>query len=229
MTEEQSKKIEIYVMGKKYRVPDSLTIMKALEYAGYKYLRGCGCRGGFCGACATVYRLPGDYKLHVALACQEVVQDGMYVAHIPFYPADKEKYDIGQLAPTAQSVLKLYPTVYRCVSCNTCTKACPQDIQVMDYVQATLRGDIAKAADISFPCIMCGLCASRCPAEIPQFNVAILARRLYSKHIAPPARHLADRMKEIEEGKFDEELEKLTKMKKEELQELYTKRDMEPK
>ena len=229
MAEENGATVDIYIMGKKYRVPGSLTIMKALEYAGYKYVRGCGCRGGFCGACATVYRLPGDYKLHVALACQEVVQDGMAVAHIPFYPADKELYDIEELKPDAQSVLKLYPTVYRCVSCNTCSKACPQDIQVMDYVQAALRGDIAKAADISFACIMCGLCASRCPAEIPQFNVGILTRRLYSRHVAPQAGHVADRVKEVEDGKFDEEIDKLMKMKKDELQELYTNRDMEPK
>ncbi len=229
MAEENGNKVEIYIMGKKYRVPDSLTIMKALEYAGYKYIRGCGCRGGFCGACATVYRIPDDYKLHVALACQEVVQDGMYIAHIPFYPANKEAYDINELAPAAESVLKHYPTVYRCVSCNTCTKACPQDIQVMDYVQAALRGDIAKAADISFDCIMCGLCASRCPAEIPQFNVGILTRRLYAKHIAPPAQHLAERLKEMEEGKFDTEIEKLMKASREELKELYTSRDMEPK
>jgi Fe-S oxidoreductase len=76
---------------------------------------------------------------------------------------------------------------------------------------------------------MCGLCASRCPAEIPQFNVGILARRLYSKHIAPPAQHLTDRVKEIEEGKFDQEIQKLMKMSTEELKGLYTSRDIEPK
>ncbi len=229
MAENNDDMVDIYIMGKKYRVPASLTIMKAFEYAGYKYIRGCGCRGGFCGACATVYRMPDDYKLHVALACQEVVQDGMYIAHIPFYPANKETYDVGELKPAAESILKYYPVVYRCVSCNTCTKACPQDIQVMDYVQAALRGDIAQAADISFDCIMCGLCASRCPAEIPQFNVGILARRLYAKHIAPPAAHLADRVAEMAEGKFDAEMEKLMNTSKEELKELYSNRDMEPK
>ena len=43
--------IPIYIMGKKYLVPSGLTIMKAMEYSGYRYVRGCGCRGGFCGAC----------------------------------------------------------------------------------------------------------------------------------------------------------------------------------
>jgi len=36
--------VNVFVMGKKYEVPASLTIMKALEYAGYKLVRGCGCR-----------------------------------------------------------------------------------------------------------------------------------------------------------------------------------------
>ena len=49
----QAKMIPIFIMGKKYEVPETLTIMKAMEYAGYKYIRGCCCRGGICGACRT--------------------------------------------------------------------------------------------------------------------------------------------------------------------------------
>ena len=37
--------IPIHVMGKQYMVPDVLTVMKAMEYAGYQLTRGCGCRG----------------------------------------------------------------------------------------------------------------------------------------------------------------------------------------
>ena len=37
--------IPIFVMGKRYEVPSTLTIMKALEHSGYQYIRGCGCRG----------------------------------------------------------------------------------------------------------------------------------------------------------------------------------------
>ena len=81
--------ISVYIMGKGYEVPPSLTIMKAMEYAGYKLVRGVGCRGGFCGACATVYRTAGDYKLKVALACQAVVDPEMYIAQIPFFPAER--------------------------------------------------------------------------------------------------------------------------------------------
>ena len=219
--------VTIWIMGKPYRVPGNLTIMRAMEEAGYRLVRGAGCRAGFCGACATVYRLPGDYKLRVALACQAVVQDGMHIMQIPYYPSLKERYDITKLAPETASITALYPQVYRCVACNTCTKTCPQDLQVMDYVQAVIRGDIAKCADLSFDCVMCGLCATRCPAEIPQFLVAILARRLYARHIAPRAEHVRQRIKEIEQGKFDEEIKSLMEATEEKLRELYAAREIE--
>jgi heterodisulfide reductase subunit C len=221
--------VTIYVMGKPYEVPGDLTIMKAMEYAGYRFVRGCGCRGAFCGACGTVYRTKDDYRLRVGLACQEVVQDGMYLAEIPFFPGNKATYDIEDLKPTADAILSLYPEVFRCLSCNTCTKACPQDIEVMEYIQAALRGDVAKAADLSFDCILCGLCAARCPAEIVQYQVGLLCRRLYSRHVAPEAPHLKDRLKEIADGTFNAEMDKLTKMKQADLAELYNNRDMEPR
>ncbi len=219
--------VTIYVMGKGYEVPKDLTIMKAMEYAGYRFVRGCGCRGAFCGACGTVYRTKDDYRLKVGLACQEMVQDEMYLAEIPFFPGNKATYNVDRLKPSSETVLKFYPEVFRCLSCNACTKACPQDIEVMEYIQAALRGDIEKAADLSFDCILCGLCASRCPAEIVQYNVALLCRRLYSAKIAPRAKHLDKRVKEIKRGKFDKELAKLMKMKKSQLAKLYSEREIQ--
>jgi formate hydrogenlyase subunit 6/NADH:ubiquinone oxidoreductase subunit I len=219
--------VDIYVMGKKYSVPKSLTIMKAMEYAGYLLMRGVGCRGGFCGACGTVYRTEDDYKIKVGLACQTVVEDGMYLAQIPFFPANKAIYDLEQMKATGEQVLREYPELARCVACNTCTKICPQDIQVMDYVQAALRGDIAKAADISFDCIMCGLCAARCPAEIVQYNIGILCRRLYGKYLAPRAKHLAEQFEKVKAGDFEARLKELMEADKSKLQELYKNREIE--
>ena len=225
---EDKKMIPIYVTGKKYLVPYGLTIMKAMEYAGYRYIRGCGCRGGFCGGCGTVYRFKDDYKLQSGLACQTVVEENMYLVQIPFFPANKADYNLDELKPAGGTLLKLYPELARCVSCNTCTKVCPQDIEVMDYMQAALKGDITNAADISFDCIMCGLCAVRCPAEIVQYNIAILCRRLYGKHMAPKAEHVKARVAEIVEGKFDDELKTLIKSDIETLKKLYNERGIEP-
>ena len=53
--------------AKNTAVPGNLTIMRAMEYAGYQLVRGCGCRNGFCGACATIYRIKGDRELKTCL------------------------------------------------------------------------------------------------------------------------------------------------------------------
>ena len=63
--------VNVFLFGKKYEVPDSLTIMEAMEYSGYQLVRGCGCRNGFCGACATIYRIKGDRELKACLACSD--------------------------------------------------------------------------------------------------------------------------------------------------------------
>ena len=219
--------VRIYIMGKEYRVPSNLTILTAMEYAGYQVKRGAGCREGFCGACATVYRLEGDYKLRADLACQTKVEDGMFLAQLPFVPAQRARYDIDQLSPTVGVFQRLYPETFKCVSCNTCTKACPQDINVMDYVQAIIREDIERAADISFDCIMCGLCAMRCPAEIVQYNVAVLVRRLYGKYLAPRSLHTEKRIEELNKGMWKKEVEELMSLSEEELKKRYKKREKE--
>jgi Fe-S oxidoreductase len=226
MEKNESEMITIYVMGKKHLVPADLTIMKAMEYAGHQFKRGAGCRGGFCGACATMYRTKGSYKLQGALACQKIVEDSMYIAQIPFSPAEKKTYDIGVLRPEASTFLEYYPEIARCLSCNTCTKACPQDIQVMDYVQAALRGDVEEAAKLSFDCLSCGLCAVRCPAEIVPYNIAQLARRLYSRYVMGPTEHVLNRVEEVEAGDFDVEIEELKGLETAALRERYNKREM---
>jgi len=220
--------VRVYVMGREYLVPEGLTIHKALEYAGFRLIRGVGCRGGFCGACATVYRKPGDYKLRIALACQSVVEDGMYLVILPYAPLPRVNYKLESLKPDAGTVLKQYPEVARCVACNTCTKACPQGLQVMDAIQAIKRGDLAKAADLAFDCIACGICSMRCPAEIRHANLFNLVRRIYGKYMSPKPKHLEDRIRELEEGKYKEELENLKKAPVEELKKLYASRAIEP-
>ena len=228
VSEVATKTIPIFVMGKKYEVPDTLTIMKALEYSGYQYIRGCGCRGGVCGACATVYRKAGDYKIYTGLACQTVVEPEMYLAQIPFYPANRASYDFEEIEATPESIFKFYPELFRCVACNACSKVCPMDVEVLDYVSALKRGDIKAAAEISFDCIQCGLCASRCMGEMAQYHIAQLARRLYGGKLAPKAEHLQKMCDDIEAGGFDEELAKLKTLGVDDMKKIYTEREMEP-
>jgi succinate dehydrogenase/fumarate reductase-like Fe-S protein len=225
---EETELIPVYIMGKRYMVPPTLTIMKAMEYAGYTLIRGVGCRGGFCGACATTYRIKGDPKLYFGLACQTVVQPQMYLAQIPFFPAQRATYDISEMQPAPVTLFSTYPELLRCLGCGACTKACPQDLDVRSYMAAGMKGDIAEMADLSFDCIMCGLCAARCPAEEAQYNIAILARRLYGRYLAPRSHHLEERLEEIEAGEFDARMEELKQLSRDELVERYETRDIEP-
>ncbi len=228
MAEVEEKLIPVYIMGKRYMVPPSLTIMKAMEWAGYTLVRGVGCRGGFCGACATAYRVRGDERLYFGLACQTVVRPDMYLGQIPFFPTQHAAYALAELEAVAATVWQLYPQVLRCLGCGTCTKACPQELDVKGYMAALMRGDIAAAADKSFDCIMCGLCAARCPAEESQYNLAILARRLYGRYLAPRSQHLAERIAEVEQGAFAQSLAELKSADKETLKKRYAERDIEP-
>ena len=219
--------INVYLMGKKYEVPEGLTIMGAMEYAGYKLVRGCGCRNGFCGACATIYRIKGERELKVALACQTTVQENMYVATLPFFPLEKQVYDISEIKPDAQVMMQLYPEIYSCIGCNACTKSCSQGLNVMQYIAAAQRGDFKTCAELSFDCVMCGICSSRCPAGISHPQVALLARRINGKYIAPEAKHLTERVKEIEDGLCRDALEAIMAKPVEELKELYNNRVIE--
>ncbi len=205
------KMVPIYIMGRKYEVPQGLTILKAMEFAGYSLKRGCGCRGGVCGACVTMYRNNDTYRLNVGLACQTVLEPGMHLMQLPFVPAHKAIYTIKNVLANDSNITKLYPELMRCLQCNTCTKSCPMELEVMEYVAAAMRGDLERVVELSMECVMCGMCAARCPAELSPFNIALLIRRMYGRHIIPPSPHLEERLNEISEGKFTREIGQLKK------------------
>ncbi len=157
---------------------------------------------GSAAPAARIYRLPGDYKLHTGLACTTLVKEGMVLAQIPYVPMEKAVYDLEKLRPGVDAVLQTYPVTFRCVACGTCSKACPQGLPVMDYIQAAMRGDIAKVADLSFDCVACGLCALRCPAEILQHEVGILCKRLTGRYLRKESKELDVRLQEVRDHHF---------------------------
>ncbi len=151
----------------------------------------------------------------------------MYVATLPFFPLVKQVYDIEKISPEQAIMMQLYPEIYSCIGCNACTKACPQQLKVMQYIAYAQRGEFDKCAEESFDCVMCGICSSRCPAGISHPQVALLARRLTGKYIAPKSEHLEERVKEIAEGKYEKIIEDLMQKPLAELKELYNHREIE--
>ena len=223
-TKTTTKMIDIYLMGKRYKVPEGLTILTAMEYCGYRMIRGVGCRAAFCGACGTVYNFKGDPALRFALACQKLIEPDMCLTQIPFFPASKPSYDIEKMEPTGEQLLNIYPDFIKCFGCNTCTKSCPQDIDVIGYMSAAIRGNLKEVSEKSFDCLMCGLCAARCAQGLVPYNIALLARRLYARHLTTIPEHTKKRIAEINAGKYDAEIKEMQKMSVQELTKKYNER-----
>ena len=219
--------VTVFFDGRGYNVPADLTIMTAMEYAGFSLVRGCGCRHGFCGACATIYRLQGKNTLHFVLACQTQVEEGMYVATLPFFPLNRRDYKMESLEANHTVMMSLFPEIFACVACNTCTKGCSRDLNVMQYIAYAKRGDFVSCAYESFDCVGCGICAARCPAEISHPLVGLLARRLTGKYILPSAAHNKKRVEEINQGLFDLPLAEMAAKSGEEIRSLYNQREIE--
>ena len=62
-----TKTVNVYLFGKRYAVPENLTIMTAMEYAGYQLKRGCGactksCTQGLNVMQYIAYAQRGDFK-----------------------------------------------------------------------------------------------------------------------------------------------------------------------
>lgn len=221
MKKAEIKVIPIYVMGKKFEVPEELTILKALEYSGFDIKRGCGCRGGVCGACATVYRRKDEYRINTGLACQTVIEPEINLVQLPFVSTRKSIDAVRDINPESLDIVKAYPELMRCMGCNTCTKSCPVDLKVMDYVSAAIRGDFEEVVERSIECVMCGMCAARCPGELTPFNIALFIRRVYGMHVLPKPKQMKERLKKIAEGFYDKELATLKSMPNEEMQEKF--------
>lgn len=223
MSKQNSDMMRVYILGKEYLVPSGLTIMKAIEYSGMRLTHGCGCRGGICGACVTIYRMEEDTKWKFCLACQTDAQDGMHLVQLPYTPNYRAKYDINTTELSQETLLKLYPTIKRCMGCNTCTNSCPLNLSVLDYVSALLVGDWETAKELSIECLLCGMCAARCPANLTPMNMAMMVRRLMGREAHQKAANptFKKRLSDIKAGKFDEEISSYMTMEKPEMQKIY--------
>jgi len=219
--------VNVFFDGKKYVVPGDLTIMTAMEYAGFALVRGCGCRHGFCGACATIYRVAGHNQLHFVLACQQQVAEGMHIATLPFFPLARKDYAIEDLTAAPSVMMGLFPEIFACVGCASCTKSCSRQLGVMQYIAYAKRNDLEACAHESFDCVGCGICAARCPAGISHPLVGLLARRLTGKYIMPKSAHTEERAADIAAGKFNEQISEVMANSIDQMRELYNARDIE--
>jgi len=210
--------IMVEIMGRPYSVPEGLTMLRAMWYTGHEVVRGAGCLGGFCGACAVTYRTRDDVRLRNGLACQTVVEDGMsFYLNFSYYPGRKALYDLDQLPDPKQDLFKIYPEATLCRNCNACTEACPQGIDVRDGVWKSVFGDFEKVSEMFMDCVMCGQCIPVCIADIAPNYVALYASRVQGARLSKPPENLSKRVGEIESGKYASEWNRILSLNEEDL------------
>ncbi|MGH9891578.1 MAG: 4Fe-4S dicluster domain-containing protein [bacterium] len=209
--------VSVEIAGKTYQVPEGITVIKALWYVGQEVVRGVGCLGGFCGACATYYRTTDDPKVKTCLACQTAVEDGMSFSMVPPFPARKATYNLAALKDPKQDLFNLYPEAPLCRNCNACTEACPQGIDVREGVWKSVFGDFKEVSEMFMDCVMCGLCAPVCIADIAPNLVALYASRAQGAFFTEKPERLAHRIKEIEDGRYDAEWDRILKLGEDDL------------
>ena len=151
----------------------------------------------------------------------------MYVATLPFFPLVKQVYDMQTVPVSQQVMMQLYPEIYACIGCNACTKSCTQELNVMQYIGLRSAGDFVRLCRGIFRLRHVRRLLGPVPAGISHPQVAMLARRINGKYLAPKSRHLEQRVQEIENGSFQDLLEALMDKPLEEMQELYNRRDIE--
>ena len=214
----QPQMVTVEIEGKPFQVPAGVTLIKAMWYAGKEVLRGAGCLGGFCGACATYYRTKDDPKVKTGLACSMAVEDGMSFSFMPAFPARKAIYNLPELKDPKQDLFELYPEAPLCRNCNACTEACPQKIDVREGVWKAVFGDFKAVSDMFMDCVMCGMCAPVCIADIAPNLVAVYASRAEGVHFTEKPEGLSTRIKKISDGQYQEEWDRILQLSDEELQ-----------
>ena len=204
--------VSVEIMGKPHRVPQGITVLQAMWYAGHELIRGVGCLGGTCGACGIVYRTTDSFELKNGLGCQTLVQEGMSFSMVPHFAAARASYRMAELADPKEALFELYPEAARCVNCNACNRVCPQGIDVRGSIWCAVFGNFDQVAELTMSCNSCGLCVVRCPADMAPNLIALYARRAYAVHELKPPKRLTDRIEEISAGTFGDDWARLQAM-----------------
>lgn len=215
--------ITVTLFGKRYDVPNGLTIMEAMEYVGLREKHDHGCHSGVCGSCAVFFQTEEYGKRKACLACQTKATDGMYITAIP--PIPNRPYCFTELSNDTDAIQQVYPETDDCVGCGRCTAVCPKGLQVKRYISYAKHGEFEKCADESFACVQCGACAVECPVHILHPQVALLARRLRGRIDTEKCNQLNEQVSKAEKGIFTKPINDLARLSIDEIKAVKSNRE----
>jgi CO dehydrogenase/acetyl-CoA synthase alpha subunit len=93
----------------------------------------------------------------------------------------------------------------------------PQKIDVREGVWKAVFGDFKSVSEMFMDCVMCGMCTPVCIADIAPNLVALYVSRAQGAHFTEKPQGLDIRIKEIQDGRFNDEWNKVLAMNEQEL------------
>jgi ferredoxin len=200
--------LSVLINDRSCQIPQCVTAIQALWYAGQRHVKGLGCLGGSCGACVFSYRIGNDPTIKTGLACQTLVEEGMQFTFppqpSPVIMKPGASYTLQDLQPTKAQLIKFYPEARRCTNCMACNWVCPQLIDARSLVRCSTADDFNTAAERYTTCIMCGLCATVCDVGIAPQRIGLFAHRAVGRTLEVPTQLVA-RIEQIRSGDYDAE------------------------
>ncbi len=194
--------ITVEIEGTRHMVPDGLTVLQSMWYAGVQTTHGAGCLGGACGACTASCRVPDSMAPVTGLACQMEAVDGMTILLYPIDPPQKPRYRMAEIDDPAASLFDIYPETRRCTLCDACTTVCPQDIPVKTAVGQMMNRQFEPVAESFDECVMCGFCTLVCEVGIAPNLLGVYARKAVGCK-APAPEEITRQMEKVAAGGYE--------------------------
>src|SRR5690349_1083114 len=108
--------IRLTIDGHAIAAPPGLSLIQVWISAGLPLSENVGCMGqGVCGACRVLVRRAGERIAATALACETRAEDGMQVAFVDHFPANRtHAYDLDALADSWGAIAGVFPEAKHC-------------------------------------------------------------------------------------------------------------------
>ena len=90
----------------------------------------------------------------------------------------KKDFNIDEISELASS----------CRACMECVRACPNNLPIVDAIQAAKEGDYTQLAALNDLCVGCARCESACPVELPIISMISKANEDANIHEVFPMR-----------------------------------------